>query len=123
MHDETSKNDPLLLLNEQITAESSSMLTESGPHVVDRYAATVAGRGKGRLSKDVIIPSKIIRQEQQAFRRVPCKARGMSNNHNTHTAYFEIPVDAPHGLLLCCTHPECQVSARAFRYCKGEFER
>lgn len=68
-------------------------------------------------------PSKRIKQEAEEersiHRRVRCKARGLSRAHNVDTAYFEIPKDAPHGMLLCCSHPECQVSARAFRYCKG----
>lgn len=59
--------------------------------------------------------------DQQQYTRVQCRARGLSNTHNVDTAYFEIPHNAPHGLLLCCTHPECQASGRKFRYCKGMF--
>jgi hypothetical protein len=51
------------------------------------------------------------------FRRIPCKARGMSNKHNSDTAFLDIPADAPHGLLLSCSHPECAESGRKFRYC------
>lgn len=76
-------------------------------------------------------PKRIKHQQEEAeneeepsstSRRVRCKARGLSKAHNIETAYFEIPKDAPHGMLLCCSHPECQVSARAFRYCKGMCE-
>ena len=51
------------------------------------------------------------------FHRIPCKARGISTKHNTDTAFLDIPVDAPHGLLLSCSHPECAESGRKFRYC------
>jgi hypothetical protein len=51
------------------------------------------------------------------FLRMPCKARGMSTKHNSDTAFLDIPVDAPHGFLLSCSHPECTESGRRFRYC------
>jgi hypothetical protein len=54
-------------------------------------------------------------------RRVVCKARGLSKKHNADTAYFEIQANAPHGLLLSCSHPECMASGRKFRYCQGMF--
>ena len=53
-------------------------------------------------------------------RRTKCKARGMSNNHISENAYLEITADAPHGLRLSCSHPECAGSGRRFRYCKGK---
>jgi hypothetical protein len=59
-------------------------------------------------------PSKKIRR-----RRVVCKARGLSKKHNSDTAFFEIHANAPHGLLLTCSHPECVASGRRFRYCQG----
>jgi hypothetical protein len=62
-------------------------------------------------------PSKRARTNSDQFLRTPCKARGMSNKHNFDTAYLDIPVDAPHGLLLSCSHPECAESGRKFRYC------
>lgn len=53
-------------------------------------------------------------------RRIPCKARGMSSaSHNMDTAFFDVPLDAPHGMLLCCSHPECADSGRRFRFCSG----
>jgi hypothetical protein len=54
-------------------------------------------------------------------RRVACKARGLSKNHNSETAYFEVPPNAPHGMLLSCSHPECVASGRKFRYCQCKF--
>lgn len=51
------------------------------------------------------------------FRCVPCKARGIQGNHTSQTAYFDIPLDAEHGMLLVCSHPECSGSGRRFRYC------
>jgi hypothetical protein len=51
------------------------------------------------------------------FRRIPCKARGMSKKHNSDTAFLDVPADAPHGLLLSCSLPECGESGRKFRYC------
>lgn len=51
------------------------------------------------------------------YHRIPCKARGMSKKHNSDTAFLDIPVDAPHGLLLSCSHFECSSSGRRFRYC------
>ena len=64
-------------------------------------------------------PSKRLRGSSS--RRIQCKARGLSNNHNSDNAYFEIPADAPHGLLVSCSHPECAGSGRrGFRYCQGK---
>jgi hypothetical protein len=53
-------------------------------------------------------------------RRIPCRARSLSNKHNSETAFFDIPRDAPHGMLLNCSHEECIKSGRRFRYCKGK---
>jgi hypothetical protein len=55
-------------------------------------------------------------------RRVVCNARGLSKDHNCDTAFFEIPPDAPHGLLLICSHQECIRAGVRFRYCKGMFQ-
>jgi hypothetical protein len=49
--------------------------------------------------------------------RVPCKARGVKNDHNARNAYIEIPANPSHGLLLVCSHAECVSSGRRFRYC------
>jgi hypothetical protein len=56
-------------------------------------------------------------------RRVLCQARGLSQGHNTNTAFFDIPVNAPHGLLLACSNKECATSQRRFRYCVGTLIR
>lgn len=53
-------------------------------------------------------------------RRIPCKARGVSSKHVPENAYFDIPVNAPHGLLLSCSNIECARSIRKFRYCRGK---
>ena len=50
-------------------------------------------------------------------RKVPCKARNMPPDHDEETAYFLIPVDAPHGLLLGCSHLACGGRSKRFRYC------
>lgn len=63
-------------------------------------------------------PAKRKRTSATPFHRIPCKARGMSNKHNSITAFMDIPVDAPHGLLLSCSSSECVQSGRKFRYCK-----
>ena len=47
--------------------------------------------------------------------RYPCKARNTPIDHDEETAYFEIPSNAEHGLLLRCSHPSCNVVR--FRYC------
>ena len=49
--------------------------------------------------------------------RVPCKARGLPSDHNHRTAYIEIPVNAPHGMILMCSHTMCAGTGRKFRYC------
>jgi hypothetical protein len=54
------------------------------------------------------------------FRRVTCKARGLSKAHKAENAFIEIPDDAPHGLIVSCSHPECGGSGRKFRFCKGK---
>ena len=63
-------------------------------------------------------PSK--RMRTSSSRRITCKARGLSNDHNSDNAYLEIASDDPHGMLLSCSHPECADSGRRFRYCKGK---
>ena len=55
--------------------------------------------------------------------RIPCKARGVSKKHRAETAFFDVPEDAPHGLLLCCSSDECANSSRRFRYCRGKQRR
>lgn len=56
-------------------------------------------------------------------RRVVCRARGLSRAHKDGNAFIEIPNDAPHGLIVVCSHPECGGSGRKFRFCKGKFHR
>jgi hypothetical protein len=62
-------------------------------------------------------PSKRVRTSSDQFIRIPCKARAMSKKHNFDTAFLDVPIDAPHGLLLSCSHPECAESGKKFRYC------
>ena len=56
-------------------------------------------------------------------RRIPCKARGVSQEHRADIAFFDVPEDAPHGLLLRCSSDECANSPRRFRYCRGKQRR
>ena len=54
-------------------------------------------------------------------RRIRCKARMLSmTDHTADNAYFEIPLDAPHGMVVSCSHPKCAASGRRFRYCRGK---
>ncbi len=69
-------------------------------------------RSNMHASDNSATPTSII-----AFKRHPCKARGVSGDHNLRTAYFDIPVNAQHGMLLVCSHPKCAESGRCFRYC------
>lgn len=62
----------------------------------------------------------LTKRPRVSCRRVPCKARGLSINHNQETAFLEIPENATHGMLLCCSHPDCARSGRRFRFCTGE---
>lgn len=55
--------------------------------------------------------------------RIPCKARGVSKKHCPEAAFFDVPANAPHGLLLCCSSDECAASLRRFRYCRGKQSR
>lgn len=50
-------------------------------------------------------------------RRIPCKARGMPEDHNSENAYFEISFETMHGKILACSHRDCAMSGRRFRYC------
>jgi hypothetical protein len=49
--------------------------------------------------------------------RLPCQARGMKADHNSSTAFFEIPDEARHGQHLLCSHPACRAAGVKFRYC------
>ena len=57
------------------------------------------------------------------YRRIPCRARCMPKNHTPETAYFEIPLDAKHGMLLSCSMQGCrdQMGGPRFRYCQGKW--
>ena len=55
-----------------------------------------------------------------SYRRIPCRARSLSIQHNGESAYFDVPRDAPHGMPLNCSHEECINSGRRFRYCNGK---
>lgn len=49
--------------------------------------------------------------------RLPCGARGMKADHNSSSAYFDIPENARHGQHLLCSHPTCRAAGVKFRYC------
>jgi hypothetical protein len=49
--------------------------------------------------------------------RVPCKARGISENHTAWNSYIDIPANAHHGDELSCSNKQCSSSGRKFRYC------
>lgn len=49
--------------------------------------------------------------------RFPCKARGVTDNHNARTAYIDVPPTAGHGSIVICSHPACASSGRKFRFC------
>jgi hypothetical protein len=63
---------------------------------------------------------RIVKRVCTNYRRVPCRARSLSETHNNDTAYFDIPRNAPHGMQLQCSHDECVLSGRRFRYCEGK---
>eukprot|EP00534_Pseudo-nitzschia_fraudulenta_P002939 CAMPEP_0201118572 /NCGR_PEP_ID=MMETSP0850-20130426/2777_1 /ASSEMBLY_ACC=CAM_ASM_000622 /TAXON_ID=183588 /ORGANISM="Pseudo-nitzschia fraudulenta, Strain WWA7" /LENGTH=570 /DNA_ID=CAMNT_0047383887 /DNA_START=213 /DNA_END=1925 /DNA_ORIENTATION=+ len=49
--------------------------------------------------------------------RLPCGARGMKADHNSTTAYFDVPENARHGQHLLCSHSVCRAAGVKFRYC------
>lgn len=49
--------------------------------------------------------------------RLPCGARGMKTDHNSTTAYFDVPENARHGQHLLCSHSVCRAAGVKFRYC------
>lgn len=49
--------------------------------------------------------------------RLPCGARGMKADHNSSTAYFDVPEDARHGQHLLCSHSVCRSAGVKFRFC------
>mmetsp|Transcript_18447 Transcript_18447/g.31490 ORF Transcript_18447/g.31490 Transcript_18447/m.31490 type:complete len:287 (-) Transcript_18447:530-1390(-) len=57
------------------------------------------------------------KRQRTQYRRVACRARNMPPDHDEDSAYFEIPIDAPHGILLGCSHPSCGNDKKRFRYC------
>jgi len=50
---------------------------------------------------------------------VPCRCRGMPDDHNPKTAYIVIPKDVMHGQALQCSHPICRHRGVRFRYCSA----
>lgn len=54
---------------------------------------------------------------ERRISRVPCKARGISENHTAWNAYIDIPLTAVHGDELACSNDICAGSGRRFRYC------
>ena len=65
----------------------------------------------------VSFPPSNVMEEPRGHRRYPCRARGVSDDHITKTAYFDVPLNAAHGLQLVCSHDACAKSGRIFRYC------
>ena len=54
----------------------------------------------------------------QGIVRFPCRARNASDDHNSLTGYFCIPINnAMHGIELICSHPKCQMEGVKFRFC------
>lgn len=49
---------------------------------------------------------------------IPCLARGVSDTHTPTNAYFAIPRDCKHGMILKCSNYKCRQSGRRFRYCE-----
>lgn len=124
--------DPSMFINENLSTDFTSLLpqlSETGCFDDTAVDPVLVGAKHPLLlsdDDDTLEQSRPLKRqvtEEEAFTRVQCRARGLSNTHNVDTAYFEIPHNAPHGLLLCCTHPECQASGRKFRYCKGTIVR
>lgn len=50
---------------------------------------------------------------------VPCRCRGMPDDHNPKTAFIVIPDDVDHGQALKCSHPICRNRGDRFRYCSA----
>ena len=104
-------------INSDALVKDLSAVAEDPVPLVD------SGAAKRSLPLDVDSPSEPPSKKMRgsSSRRIKCKARGLSNNHNSDNAYFEIPADPPHGLLVSCSHPECVGSGRrGFRYCQGK---
>ncbi|KAL3917832.1 MAG: hypothetical protein SGILL_004523 [Bacillariaceae sp.] len=49
---------------------------------------------------------------------IACRARGMSMDHNMHTAFFEIPQEPKHGMELVCSFALCRNGGIKFLWCK-----
>mmetsp|Transcript_36234 Transcript_36234/g.108591 ORF Transcript_36234/g.108591 Transcript_36234/m.108591 type:complete len:1105 (-) Transcript_36234:344-3658(-) len=66
---------------------------------------------------DVSPPPLPSKARLAGHRRMPCRARSVPVGHTPQTAYLSIPPDAPHGMVLMCSHPECAASGKRFRFC------
>ncbi|KAG7361653.1 hypothetical protein IV203_036754 [Nitzschia inconspicua] len=49
--------------------------------------------------------------------KIPCRARGMSLDHNPLTAFFLIPSAIQHGEEVICSHAACRKAGVKFRFC------
>ncbi|KAG7355605.1 hypothetical protein IV203_000291 [Nitzschia inconspicua] len=49
--------------------------------------------------------------------KIPCRARGMSLDHNPLTAFFLVPRTIQHGEEVICSHAACRKAGVKFRYC------
>ena len=98
---------------------TSKPVTRTDDNLVSLLGSTV--KTKDLLNRDGVALS--VAQKgigTPLSRRIPCKARGVSSKHVPENAFFEIPANAPHGLLLSCSSAECARSNRRFRYCRGK---
>ena len=118
-----NKNATTSMSNSGTTAGLLDVPSRNG-HGADRKCTLPAKDSSP--SAESFFPGENKRQHQQTTaeppRRIRCKARllSMVDDHNADTAYFEIHLDTPHGMVLSCSHPVCAASGRRFRYCRGK---
>jgi len=72
-----------------------------------------------RLSMDDQAVSTTKEGNSDRVRKMKCRARGVSADHDAGNGYYLVPEGLPHGSALVCSFPECGAEKRRrFQYCK-----
>ncbi|KAL3910565.1 MAG: hypothetical protein SGARI_002062 [Bacillariaceae sp.] len=90
--------------------------------MLKKKSKTKHGKSKNKSAELLVHQEKTNGLREAALSRgsmvVACRARGMSMDHNMHTAFFEIPKNPEHGMDLVCSFPTCRNGGIKFLWCK-----
>jgi len=90
------------------SAPQSISYASAHEQIKERPSAMARSTHRGNTPEPTPFPELI---------KVPCRARGMTLDHNAKTAYFSIPDGTEHGQDLVCSHQLCREQGVKFQFC------